>query len=64
MKPEELREKNVIELEKLLEDKKEALFNLRFQLAKKTLGNTNNIKATKKDIARISTLLREKNNTK
>jgi large subunit ribosomal protein L29 len=60
MKMSELQDKPVFELEKLLEDKKEALFNLRFQKAKKTLGNTNTLKFTRRDIARIYTLLRAK----
>ena len=60
MKIQELRDLSVLELEKLLEDKKQALFNLRFQKAKGTLENTNMLKNTKVDIARISTLLIEK----
>ena len=39
--------------------KKEELFNLRFQLAVSQLENTARIKAVKKDIARIKTVLRE-----
>jgi len=57
MKIEELRNLPKLELQKLLEDKKEALFNLRFQLAKKTLTNYSVISTTKRDIARINTLL-------
>jgi len=61
MKMIELREMPEHELEKLLEDKIEALFNLRFQKAKRVLLDTNTIKKTKKDIAQIKTLLNEKN---
>ena len=60
MKIAELRDLTPFELEKLLEDKKEALFNLRFQKAKGTLENTSMLKTTKKDIAKIYTLLIEK----
>jgi len=60
MKTEELREMPQHELERLLEDKIEALFNLRFQLAKQTLSNISNLKTTRRDIAQIKTLLNEK----
>ena len=60
MKASELRDMTVVELEKELEDKKEALFNLRFQKAKKTLDNNHSIRFVKRDIARIYTLMKEK----
>jgi large subunit ribosomal protein L29 len=60
MKASELRDMTVLELQKELEDKREALFNLRFQKAKKTLDNTHAIRFIRRDIARINTLLREK----
>jgi len=60
MKPSELRDLTQIELEKELEDKKEALFNLRFQKAKKSLDNNHSIRFVRRDIARIMTLLKEK----
>ena len=47
------------ELHKILKDFKAELFNLRFQLAINQLENTMRIKAVKKDIARINTLLRK-----
>jgi len=59
MKMIELREMPVHELEKLLDDKIEALFNLRFQKAKQTLSNPSNIRMTRRDIAQIKTLLNE-----
>lgn len=56
----ELRELNVQDLkEKLLSQKKE-LFNLRFQLATGQLENPMKIKEIKKDIARINTVITEK----
>ena len=60
MKTVELREMSVLELEKLLDDKIEALFNLRFQKAKQVLRNISSLKATRRDIAQIKTLLNEK----
>ncbi len=60
MKATELRDLTVKELnEKLLDSKKE-LFNLRFQHAINQLENPMRIKAVKKDIARINTILTEK----
>lgn len=50
--PQELNEK-VVEL-------KNELFNLRFQLATGQLENPMQIKAIKKDIARVKTILRQK----
>lgn len=45
--------------EKMVELKNE-LFNLRFQLATGQLDNPMKIKAIKKDIARVNTILRQK----
>lgn len=59
MKASELRESSVDELQLKLKDLKEELFNLRFQLAINQLENPTRIKAVKKDIARVSTVLRE-----
>lgn len=63
MKANELRQMTKDELLKVLEDNKEALFNLRFQKARNALENTSKINFTKKLIARINTLLTEKNNS-
>ena len=58
MKASEIRELSVTELnEKLVELKKE-LFNLRFQNAINQLENPMRIKAVKKDIARVKTVIR------
>jgi len=64
MKATDLRDMTKFELEKLLEDKKEALFNLRFQKAKRILANVHSIRMTRRDIARINTLLKEKSEAK
>ena len=59
MKASELRELSVSELETKLKDLKEELFNLRFQLAINQLENPMRITAVKRDIARVSTVMRE-----
>lgn len=59
MKASEMRELTQLELQDKLKDLKEELFNLRFQLAINQLDNPMRIKAVKKDIARINTVLRE-----
>ena len=59
MKASELRELSVSELENKLKDLKEELFNLRFQLAINQLENPMRITAVKRDIARVSTVMRE-----
>ena len=61
MKAKDFREMSAEELNaKLIELKKE-LFNLRFQSAINQLENPMRIKAVKKDIARILTVLKESN---
>ena len=60
MKASELRELTVDELQTKLTELKEELFNLRFQLAVNQLENTSRIGAVKKDIARVSTILRQR----
>ncbi len=55
----ELRDLPDAELLERLDEAKEELFNLRFQLATNQLDNTARIRATKKDIARILTVMRE-----
>ncbi|MGN0459852.1 MAG: 50S ribosomal protein L29 [Ruminococcus sp.] len=59
MTSQEIRELSTEEMQSKLKDLKEELFNLRFQLAINQLENPTRIKAVKKDIARISTILRE-----
>lgn len=59
MKAAEVRELSLVELNEKLVNLKAELFNLRFQLAVNQLENPMRIKAVKKDIARIKTILRE-----
>jgi len=56
----DLREMDNGELLDALTEAKEELFNLRFQFATNQLDNTARFKDVKKDIARIRTLLRER----
>ena len=56
----ELAEVTDIELEHRLNEAKEELFNLRFQNATGQLDNTARLRQVRKDIARIETLLRER----
>ena len=60
MKAKEIRELSVEELEVKLTDLKKDLFNLRLQLATNQLDNTNKINEVKHDIARVNTVIREK----
>ena len=58
MKPAEIRELSVAELNQKLSDLKAELFNLRFQHAINQLDNPLRIKAVKRDIARVKTAQR------
>ena len=60
MKTAELRDKTELELTQLLKDLKDELFNLRFQHAINQLENPMRIASVKKDIARVMTIIREK----
>ncbi|MBT1166122.1 50S ribosomal protein L29 [Bifidobacterium simiarum] len=55
-----LNAKTNAEIEEALKSSKEELFNLRFQAATGQLDNTSRIKAVKRDIARMYTVLRER----
>ena len=59
MTAKELRDLTPSELELKLKDLKQELFNLRFQLAINQLDNPMRITAVKRDIARVSTVMRE-----
>ena len=61
MKATKLREMTDVELNKQLKDLKAELFNLRFQHTIHQLDNPIRIEAVKKDIARVMTVLAEKN---
>ena len=61
MKVTEIRNLSVEELEAKLKELKEELFTLRFQHAINQLDNPQKIVEVKKNIARVMTILSEKN---
>ena len=61
MKTNEIRKMSADELNAKLKELKSELFNLRFQHAINQLENPHKIADVKKDIARVMTILREKN---
>lgn len=61
MKAKELRDMDIQELEEKESSLRQELFNLRFQKATGQLGNTATIGKTKKDLARVKTVLNELN---
>ena len=64
MKAKEFREMSADELNNKLIELKKELFNLCFQSAVNQLENPMRIKAVKKDIARIKTVLKESDGVK
>jgi large subunit ribosomal protein L29 len=62
MKANELKDMSAAELEQKLAELKQELFNLRFQHAVNQLENPMRMKAVKRDIARVKTVLRETDN--
>ena len=58
----ELKDQTVAELNAKLVEAKKELFNLRFQNATNQLDNTARIKEVRKNIARIQTVITEKQN--
>ena len=61
MKTNEIRQMSSQDLEKKLKELKQELFNLRFQHAINQLDNPHKIADVKKDIARVKTIINEKN---
>ena len=60
MKASELRGKDGEELQKELEGLLKAQFGLRMQVATQQLSNTSQLKKTKRAIAQVRTIMREK----
>ena len=60
MKASEIREKSQVELQKEFSDLKSELFKLRFQLATNQLENPMKLKDVKKSIARVKTIMRQR----
>ncbi len=62
MKYTEIQEKSLQELEGLLKEKKMELFELKLKLKTMQLTNPNEIRAVRKDIARIKTAISAQKN--
>ncbi|KQW48741.1 50S ribosomal protein L29 [Nocardioides sp. Root1257] len=60
VKSHELDDLNALDLESKLREAKEELFNLRFQAATGQLESHGRLRTVKKDIARIYTVVRER----
>ncbi|WP_440897186.1 50S ribosomal protein L29 [Amphibacillus sp. Q70] len=60
MKANEIRELTTAEIEQNVKSLKEELFNLRFQLATGQLENTARLREVRKSIARMKTVVRER----
>jgi large subunit ribosomal protein L29 len=60
MKAKDLRAKDTAELNKELLDLAKAHFSLRMQLATQQLANNSQMNKVRKDIARVKTILRER----
>ena len=63
MRAKEIRERTEEELQRMLKDAKEQLFRIRIQNATHQLDNTSNIRSTRREIARINTVLKEREKT-
>ncbi len=59
MKAEEIREMNVEDIQDELDDARESLMRLRFQLTTGELTDHTQIRATRRNIARLITILKE-----
>lgn len=59
MKASEIRELSMEEMLRKVDDLKEELFNLRFQHEIGQLENPQRMKQTKRDIARVKTIIKE-----
>ncbi len=59
MKASEIRELSLQDMQRKLIELKEELFNLRFQHQIGQLDNPQRLKQTKRDIARVKTIIRE-----
>ena len=60
MKANEIRKMSSEDLNNKVTELKNELFNLRFRLATGQLDNPSSIKSVKRDIARVKTIIRER----
>lgn len=59
-KPSELREKNTEQLEFLIREAQDQLFQLRFQSATEKLDRPSRLKQLRREIARIKTIIHQR----
>ncbi|MGL4372450.1 MAG: 50S ribosomal protein L29 [Turicibacter sp.] len=64
MKANEIRNLTTTEIEGKINELKDELFNLRFQLATGQLENTSRVREVRKGIARMKTIIAERENNK
>ena len=60
MKASEIRDLSAEEIRSRLDEAREKYFRLRFQLASGQLKNTANLRQARRDIARLATILRQR----
>ena len=60
MQASDIREMNEAEIKRHLDDYRQEMFNLRFQIATRKLKNHQRIKAVRRDVARLLTVVRER----
>lgn len=60
MKAKELREKNINELKRELEKKKDAVRQLRFDISLKQVKDHREIRNSRREIAKLMTIIKEK----
>ena len=60
MRADEIREMTEVDIRQELDDAREELMRMRFQLTTGELSDFNRLKAMRKDIARLETVLAEK----
>ena len=59
MKASEYRERTLEELHQMVDDLKQDIFNLRFQHATGQLDDVSKLTQTRRDLARVNTIIRE-----
>lgn len=64
MKANEIRNLTTTEIEAKINELKDELFSLRFQLATGQLENTGRIREVRKSVARMKTIIHERENNK
>ena len=60
MKTDEIRELSIPELNHKLEELRTEMFNLRFQKAKNLLDKVDRLRLVRRDIARVLTIMKQK----